>query len=472
MIEPRIKCLPGGDDALAWEALEVCAVAGLELDDWQALVFVEALRTRDDGKWSAMEVGVDVARQNGKGGILEARELAGIFAFHERLIIHSAHLVDTSLEAMERLLVLIEDVPEFDAQVKRVVRTNGREGIIFRSGQRIRFRTRTKGGGRGFTADCILLDESMFLPEMTMAALVPTLSARPNPQIWYTGSAVDQMVHDHGSVFARIRRRGIAQERGVAYFEWSAPYELDTVADYLDDPEAWRAANPAMGIRINEEFVATERRAMDARSFAVERLGVGDWPTDESEQDVIDWDTWRGLRDNQSRMLDPICLAFDVTPSRDRCSIVAAGLRGDGLLHVETVEYRRNTGWVARRLAELVAKQRVHSVVYDSRSPAAALRRTIEGEGVTLEAIDARGYADACGAFHDLVVDGRLRHLGTDELDAAIKNAATRPLGDAWAWSRKVSHSDISPLVAASLALWQASQKLTSVYEDRGVIAI
>ena len=125
--------------------------AGLSLDDWQELVVSGALRTQKNGKWSALEVGVDVARQNGKGGILEARELAGLFCFGERMIIHSAHRYDTSMEAMRRLLMLIEDTPEFDGQVKRVARTNGEEGIELKTGQRIRFRTRTKGGGRGFT---------------------------------------------------------------------------------------------------------------------------------------------------------------------------------------------------------------------------------------------------------------------------------------------------------------------------------
>jgi hypothetical protein len=47
-----------------------------------------------------------------------------------------------------------------------------------------------------------------------------------------------------------------------------------------------------------------------------------------------------------------------------------------------------------------------------------------------------------------------LRHLGTPELDAAVAGAITRPLGDAWAWSRKSSSVDISPLVASTMALW------------------
>jgi hypothetical protein len=135
-----------------------------------------------DGKWAAFEVGVEVAAQNGKGAILEARELAGLFLLGERLIIHSAHQFDTSLEAFRRLLCLIEDTPDFDRRVQRVSRSHGEEGIELKNRQRIRFRTRTKGGGRGFSGDCLILDEAMILPESAHGALLPTLSARPNPR--------------------------------------------------------------------------------------------------------------------------------------------------------------------------------------------------------------------------------------------------------------------------------------------------
>ena len=60
-------------------------MAGLVLDPWQELVVDGAHGVREDGKWAAFEVGVNVPRQNGKGGILEARALAGLFLFGERL---------------------------------------------------------------------------------------------------------------------------------------------------------------------------------------------------------------------------------------------------------------------------------------------------------------------------------------------------------------------------------------------------
>jgi hypothetical protein len=46
-------------------------------------------------------------RQNGKGGIIEARELWGLFIGGEKLILHSAHEFKTAKEAMRRIEELL-----------------------------------------------------------------------------------------------------------------------------------------------------------------------------------------------------------------------------------------------------------------------------------------------------------------------------------------------------------------------------
>jgi len=472
VVKPNIDHAPRVKTSRGKEAVECAARAGLILDDWQQHALERTLKVRKNRKWASFENGVDVARQNGKGGIIEAIELANLFAFDAQLTLYTAHLTDTCLEMFWRLLDLIESCPEYDQQVKHVSKTNGREQIKLKSGQRIRFRTRTKGGGRGFTADDVIFDEAMFLPEVAVGSMMPTLSARPNPHVWYFGSAVDQLIHDHGSAFARVRRRGIAKDKGLAYLEWSAPGEIDALDAVLDDPKAWQQANPALGIRIAKTHVAAERRAMDARTFAVERLGIGDWPADHEADAPIDFAAWHALTDNDSEMEDPICLAFDVVPSRERAVIMAAGKRRDGLLHLEKVDQRRGTGWLPERIAELARSHALASISCDPASPAAALIRPLENLGLTVELIAAREYAQACGALFDLVEEKGLRHLGQDELSVAVKNASTRPLGDAWAWSRRASSGDISPLVAGTIALWQASSQLGSVYDERGLIAV
>jgi hypothetical protein len=95
--------------------------------------------------------------------------------------------------------------------VGHVWRTNGHESIEFTNGNRIRFRTRTRGGGRGFSGSPVVFDEAMYLPEVSMGAILPVISAQPDPQIWYMGSAVDQTLFTMtAGCSARVRERALA----------------------------------------------------------------------------------------------------------------------------------------------------------------------------------------------------------------------------------------------------------------------
>lgn len=442
----------------AQEALELVESVGLELDAWQRFVLEQSLGERSDGTWSATEVGLCVPRQNGKDVVLEARELAGLAVLGEKLIIHSAQQLSTSREHFRRMLELLEGAPDYLGRVQRVVRTNGEEGIHMRSGQRIRFFTRSKSGGRGFSADLVVFNEAMFLAESSLGALLPTQAAMPNRQRWYVGSAVDQFVHPDGVVFARVRERGLAgDDPRLAYFEWSVPVERPSqlTDDQVADRELWARSNPGFGIRIGEDAIEDELRSLDRRSFAVERLGVGDWPpTDPDSGAVISPAAWVGLVDRSSSLQDPVCLAFDVTPDRAFASVAAAGRREDGLAHVEVVEHRQGTDWLPARLLELEARHQPAAVLCDRSGPVASLVDRLVASGLELTEVSAADHAKACGQLVDLVAQDRLRHLGDGDLLAAVKGATRRPLGDAWAWSRRSSAVDISPLVAATLALW------------------
>jgi hypothetical protein len=163
---------------------------------------VSLMRSLDGLVWAAFAVAVCAPRQNGKNGITEIRELVGAALLGERLVVHTAHLADTSKEAFRRLEDLIEDNAWLKGQVKHIWRTNGHEQIEFHNGCRIRFRTRTRGGGRGLSGSPVIFDEAMFLPEVSMGSILPVISAQPDPQVWYMGSAVDQTIHEDGVSFA------------------------------------------------------------------------------------------------------------------------------------------------------------------------------------------------------------------------------------------------------------------------------
>ena len=473
---PRIYSVPDYVSTSGREAIELGEMAGIYLDPWQQLALMDLLGEKANGQWAAFSAGLVCSRQNGKNEILLVRELAGMFLLDERLIVHSAHEFGTATEHFMRLVAVIEATPALSRRVKKngIKTGNGKEGITLKGGQRLSLKARRKGTGRGFTADLVVLDEAWDLSETAHGAILPTLSTRPNPQVIYAGTAVDQWVHDNGIVLARARERGIAGDTdGHAYIEWSAhvgdPAEDDPTklpAETLADEALWREANPTFGIRLSADYISKEHRSLDPRSFAVERLGIGDWPSTDGEgEQIITAAKWLAGFDENSRAEDPVALAIDVTPSRERAAIGAAGQREDGLPHVEVVEHGQGTGWVVDRMTELVAKHRPRAVVVDGRSAAASLVPALEEAGIEVTVLSTADYGRACGAFFDVVDQERLRHRNPPELQAAVRGAQQRPLGDAWAWARKAG--DISPLVAVTLALWGLGVSGESVYGRR-----
>lgn len=198
---------------------------------------------------------------------------------------------------------------------------------------------------------------------------------------------------------------------------------------------------------------------MDHRTFAVERLGVGDWPLTEpgGGWQVISEEGWSGCRDSRSRAEDPVCFALDVCPDRSAAAIGVAGRREDGLGHVEVVEHRRGTGWIVERLSELTGTHDCGPVMCDATGPASSLLEGLAQAEVDVATVNTTEHAQACGSFFDAVAGGVVHHRGDPGLADAVRGASKRPLGDAWAWSRKTSSVDISPLVAVTLAFLGAN---------------
>jgi len=442
---PRLLHLPDRIATSAGqEAAELAASAGLTLDDWQRFVLDVGLSERADGRWSAFEVGLIVPRQNGKGSVLEARELAGLFLFDERLILHSAHEFKTANEAFLRVRSLIENTPDLMRKVKQIRQAN-EVSIETKTGARLMFVARSRGSGRGFSGDCVILDEAYNLGAEAMGALLPTLSARPNPQIWYTSSAP----MEGSSQLHAVRRRAMAggSER-LAFLEWS----IDPDQDRPEDPGSWAKANPSFGIRISEEFIRSEIDAMPAREFARERLGVPD-PEPVEDPPLFPLVEWNKLADRGSEYAGKIAFAVDVAPDGAWAAIAMVGIRPDGLPHVELVDHRPGLDWFAGRRAEL-DRFRPKCWVRDPSGPAVELSgkfRDLKAREAT-EASTRLVTAVSEGSFR-WVCDERL----SDRLVNAVVGARRRDLGDGvWKWSRLGSEVDISPLVAMTWALWAA----------------
>ncbi len=468
---PTIRHVP---EYVSTSGPEVCALAdraGLVLDPWQRLVLNDSLGERANGRWAAFESGLIVARQNGKGAIFEARVLGGLFLLNERLIMYSAHEFKTAAEMFLRIESLISNTDQLRRRVKKVTRSHGEEGIELLTGQRLRFVARSTGSGRGFSGDLNIWDEAQHLGNASVDALMPTMSARPNPQLWYGGSAPDKDIAPCEQI-ARVRRRAIeggTKARRLAYFEWSATLCTDqcgkecTEHDDPEDPAIWAKTNPGLGIRITEEHIETEQASMSDRGFARERLSVGRYPAEGSGWDVISQEAWQATADPDSQALDPVAFAVDVTPDRSSSCIAMTGRRADGLLHMEVIDHRPGTGWVVDRMKSLVERWSPCAIALDAGGPAGSLAADFEEAGIELVNPKARELAAACGQLYDAVVrppdaaddwKPTARHIPHPALSSALAGAAKRPLGDSWAWDRRGASVDISPLTTVTLAGW------------------
>ncbi len=476
---PRIDHSPKYVRSRGFEAIELAALAGLYLDDWQQYVLTKAMGETSRGSWSARTVGLMVSRQNGKGALLEARELAGLFLLEEPMIVHTAHLQDTANGHFRRLVDRIKNTPVLGSRLAKpggILRGHGTESINLAVNPkpgiapRLEVRTRTGSGGLGFSINCLIFDESMIISDAMHQALLPTLSAQPNMQVWYTGSAVDQENPSHQGVpFARVREQGIAKTHGMAYFEWSLPVD-DPDKIVLEDiaGEDLEATNPGLGIRISEDYIReSEFPGLGGRGAAVQRLGVGSWPrTDGLDNVVITPTEWGEWTDKASQITGPVCVSVDVGPDRDRSAIAVCGFRSDEKLHVEVVERKRGrtaTVGLVEYVCKLTSDHTVLAVIVDGRSPANSLVPELteklpigELHDREVTVLTATEHAQACGMLYDAGQQDRLRHVGQPELAEALRGAIKRPLTDAWAWHRLNSTVDISPLVAITLALYGA----------------
>jgi hypothetical protein len=457
---PRVSSLPSNRSGSAGsDAVDLAATAGLILDDWQSWCLDMAMGEDPDRQWSAFEVAIIVSRQCGKGSILEARQLAGLFLLGERLQVHTAHEFKTCFEHFLRMVNLVESAPDLDKRVQRVRRGAGEQSIELRNGNRLRFLARSGGSGRGMSGDVVYLDEAYALTSPMMGALLPTLSARPNPQVWYTSSAPKST----SEVLAQVRKRGHEGNSPRLFFaEWGHERGVD-----IYDRDNWYIANPALGIRVSEEFIEAELAAMESmpEEFARERLGVPDPDPSEARPVKLPAAAWAAtVGPDLPATESPTVLTFDVSRDGEWSTVaIAAGTMSSP--YVEVIAHRQGVGWLPSFLVDKVRSIGPVVVGVNGAGPAGAqvgpVLAAFADAGIDaslLKQLSTTEYKQACGGFYTDVTEGRLRRpeQGFDgkrsPLDIAASDATERPLGDAWAWDFRNATVPISPLVAVTVA--------------------
>lgn len=412
-------------------------------------------------------VAVVAPRQNLKTSTLEIAALTDLFVFGVPLHVWTAHLVSTAQKTFEHMVGLIASNEDFRSRCVWPPRTtNGEQRIELLTGERIEFRARSGGGGRGFTGNKVTLDEALYLDAAVMGALLPTMVTQRDGQVRYGSSAGKNT----SAVLRGVRDRGrTGRDRRLAYFEWCAPeracenpdctHATGTAGCVADDAELLALANPAFGRRITLEALQDQRGELPPEEFIREFLGWWDDPT--VGGGVIPMDRWHGLRVDAPSD-DPVAFGLDVTWDREWASV---GWAVDGYADVH--EHRKGTGWVVQACLELQGRFKVPMFV-QAKGPAAVLIGDLRDAGVIVEEVPSEEYAKACGGLFDAVLEGRFGHSGHPALDAAAAGAQVSGGQSGWVWDKKRG-AVISPLVAVTLARHGAKNG-PSVYENRELL--
>lgn len=437
---------------------------GVEFDGWQRGVGQIALGKRADGKYAATVGGVvlSIPRQVGKTFLVGMMVIALCILCPGLTVLWTAHRTRTSTKTFKTMQGYVKRKRiAHHLKVSRsdgIRSANGEQEIEFANGSIIMFGAREGGFGRGFDkVDVEVFDEAQILTEKALEDMIPAANQSEQPSgglIFYMGTPPRPV--DPGEEWMARRAAALSgEEDDIAYVEFSADDDADP-----DDESQWAKANPSYPERTPLESMQRMRKNLrNDDSFRREAMGI--YAT--SSPRVIDEQSWSNVADTASMATERLTLAVDVAPNRSVASVALSGRRPDGIWHVELDEHRSGADWVVPWIVERVSKNRLHAVVVDEMSGLVKWRngRAYLGETkilVTLAAAEGRDMAIACAQFYDAIMSPTtlVRHTNQPQVNVALSVARKRPLSGGWAWNRKDEQSDITPIVAETLALWGA----------------
>jgi len=457
--EPRIKVEPQRTSTDGTDAAVLMAEYGYQLDEWQELVLDCWLGRDEAGKYNVTSAGLSLPRQNGKNVCLEAREFFGLVVNGEK-ILHTAHQVRTSKKSFRRLAAMFTDTkhPEVTDLVKAIRYTNGEESIELLNGGTIEFSARSRQAARGFDGiSLVVYDEAQELTDDQVEAIMATLSASATGtrQLIYTGTP--PYPGCPGDVFRR-RRTACIDEPGKhdCWHEWSVA--ADGIAEInVADKGLWYMANPALGIRLDEEFTAEEMRSMSKDGFARERLGW--WtPIVKHELDyAIDKDVWEACKSTEPKPEGKTAYGVKFSADGSTVALCGAVIPDNGTARISLIEQRptgHGIGWLADWLNARYKK--ASCVVIDGRNGVDVLVERISDTWRIKGSIirpTARDMIAATGTLTNALNERSVTWFHQQEaLNDSATTSVKRALGGGWCFGGDNS----TPIEAASLALWGA----------------
>lgn len=454
---------PDGIERTVWPRVEAKGrELGLGFDWWQSQLGTVCLGYGPDGKYVATVggIGLSIPRQVGKTYFVLAMLVILCILFPGLQVVWTAHHLRTSTKTFTTLRGMCRR-KKIAPHIKPggIRAANGEQQVAFTNGSMIMFGARSMGFGRGFDEiDVEVFDEAQILDTKALEDMI---------------AATNQARHEHGALlffmgtpprptdpsdaFTDRRRKAITgKATNAVWLEIGAERGSDP-----DDRAQWPLMNPSYPTRTPEESMLRLRENLsDEDSW--NREGRGVWDEDSSEG--VFGSAWADCRVETSSIADQLHLGLAVSLDRTTFAIGAAGVNADGLVHLEmTHEPGADRTYRPKAVvAECKRLQDTHHapLVVDGKGPASSLLPALLEAGVEVVEADTAGICDAFVDLYDRVQAGDVVHLGDPEIDAAVRAADTRTIGDRMTLRRRGAKHDVSPVEAVMLAQWRVEKRM------------
>lgn len=252
----------------------------------------------DTGRLVYQEMGLTVPRQSGKSTWVEAKAThrcsATKFFGPRQQVVYTAQTRSKAREKWEEEFVAdLEAARDFRSRIS-VHKGNGNEHVRFANRSRWGLESSTEKAGHGTVLDEAYIDEAFAHRDFRLEqGFGPAMITRLNKLLawistagWIDGSEYLREKVDFGRLVALEGR-----QRGIAYFEWSAPEDTDP-----GDPAVWWSCMPALGWTITEDAIRVEyEKARDGGKLnEFRRAYLNQWvPRDvEADWEVVSQDAW------------------------------------------------------------------------------------------------------------------------------------------------------------------------------------
>jgi phage terminase large subunit-like protein len=501
------------ETSLGFEVIEFALVVlGVDLYPWQKWLLIHALELREDGTYRFRRVIVLVGRQNGKTTLASVLAAWWLYVDSARnpdrippfkfKVVGVAQNLDIAKEPWSAVKLWCDPDPEtaeeaelgIEALVQATAKVRDANGsIAITARSRAHYEIRAAKNARGKPAAKVLMDEmreqrdwsawnavsqttksfwngmlvgfsnagdagSLVLWHQRNAALLDLIAAGIHVPDYVEDGIADAEAYANGETV-----EAVPADESLGIFEWSA-----APGCAKNDVDAILQSNPSIGHgSMTIEICLADIRGMTDAGYRTEVLCQ--WVTSRVEPylDPTDWEKAADpvLLDEQGALLDPgstiaadsrMVLGIDVFREKrlTRTSMVVAGYRDDGRIHLEVIAQRTGMTWVVKHAKRVRAKTGITQVALQTKGcDAADLVTLLVDAGFTIVDISATTLLLAAGRLTDRLREDKIRHRSQGPLNLAVANGATRALNGMPVWDRDATPVDVAPVIAATYAL-------------------